>query len=46
MRLAHPAGDQLGVLGAVVDDEDEVGLHASSLEERNGPDRQLLVPFE
>ena len=31
VRLAHPAGDQLGVLRPVVDDEDEVRLHAASL---------------
>ena len=31
MRLAHPAGDQLRVLRPVVDDEDRVGLHGTSM---------------
>ena len=36
MRLAHPPGDQLGVLRAVVDDEDEVGLHCAESTEAPG----------
>ncbi len=31
MRLAHAAGDQLRVLGSVVDDQDEIRLHGGSL---------------
>jgi len=34
VRLAHPAGDQLRVLRAVVDDEDEICLHPASLRTR------------
>ena len=30
-RLAHPAGDQLGVLGPEVDDEDQVVVRRSSV---------------
>ncbi len=29
--LPHPAGDQLRVLRPVVDDEDEIGLHAGDV---------------